>query len=166
MNSEAAPEVPSTDAPEAPATPINAADDAPAGLPPEVLANLMKPMQPQERSIYEPHQRIDGEGRQITEMIQLHGPVVPGAVRFVAHGQAHLKVKRPNPTGGPAVEAMQAIPINVILKDARDIMHAFEIYDESIQSAAKAQVDQMKSEHVRASLADTGGIRIPGRRGG
>ena len=156
MNAESDPVVPSPDA----------AAEAPS-IPQEVLDRLMqKPMEPQERSIYEPHQRIDGEGRQITEMIQLFGPVVPGAVRFVAHGQAHLKVKVPNPSGGPAIERMQAIPVNVVLKDARDIHHAFEIYDASINAAATAQVNEMKANHVRASLADTGGILVPGRRGG
>jgi len=166
MSSDSAPEVPSTDAPATTPAPGATADQGNPGLPPEVLANLGKPIPLRERAIYRPQQFIDGEGRQITEMIQVSGPVIAGAVRFVAHGQADLKTKVKNPNGGPAIERMQSMPVNVILKDATDLNHAFDIYDASINSAANARVEQMKAEHVRASLADTGGIRIPGQRGG
>lgn len=117
-------------------------------LPPEVLANLMKP-----RFIMKSAQYVDQDGRQITEMTCINGTPGPEVPRFIAHGQAHIKVKVPNPTGGPAQERVQAIPLNVVMQEVKDLDHAFSIYDATIESAGRAHVEQMKSQHLKAQLA-------------
>lgn len=121
------------------------------GLPASVLASLM---QNAPRTIFETKSFVDGDARQMTEMVIVSGPMVPGAPRFIAHGRIKLK------DGNREIEE----PINVVLQNAEDLIHAFQMHDAAIKSGGEARVEQMKTEHTRSKLADTGGILLPKRK--
>ncbi len=130
-------------------------------LPQAVLDGLMKA---KPRTVLKPVRYTDGDGRQITEMELVSGPPMGDGVRFIAHGEIHLKVKQPMPGGAPAEDRIQAIPVNVVIKEAQSLDHAFDLYDACVASAGRAHVEQLKSQHVRAQLANTGGLVVPNRR--
>lgn len=117
-------------------------------LPPEILANLLKNAP---RTIFETKNYVDGDGRQMTEMSVISGPKVDGAPRFIAHGHVMLK------SGSREMQE----PINVVLQNAEDLIHAFQMHDAAIKSGGEARVEQLKNEHTRARLSDGSGIVIP-----
>jgi hypothetical protein len=106
------------------------------------------------RTIFETKTFVDGDARQMTEMVVVSGPMVPDAPRFIAHGRVKLKA------GNREIEE----PINVVLQNAEDLVHAFQMHDAAIKSGGEARVEQLKNEHPRSKLADTGGILLPKRK--
>ena len=109
---------------------------------------------------------VDQDGRQITQLTPVLGLAPRDTVRFIAHGQVHIRAKVPDPAGGPAQDKIQSFPINVPLPGLDTLEAALDGYDAAIEAAGRAQVEAMKTAHTRAQLG--GGIiapKLPGKPG-
>jgi hypothetical protein len=122
-------------------------------LPAEVIANLMANAGIQFSAIIKPISYYDLAGRCVVENEVVNGAVPPDFIRFAAQFELPIKVINQDPSSGKRSEGIQRIPLTVPVDDVTTVAEAFAKFDQVAKAAADKYIADLKSQHVRASLA-------------
>jgi hypothetical protein len=126
--------------------------DAEAGARLAALMAAPEPGKGKTRVIVSPRHYADLEGREVSENVVTQGIPPEGFVRFVGHFNTPIRVVEKDPNGGPQREGIQRVPLQCVIP-AKTLDEAFDIFDEHAKAAAQRYVDDLRAQHVRASLS-------------
>ena len=134
-------------------TPVSPTLNAEDGARLAALLTAAAPGTGKTRVIVSPKHHADLEGREVSENVVSQGIAPEGFVRFVGHFNTPIRVVEKDPRGGPAREGVERVPLQCILP-AATLDEAFDIFDEHAKAAAQKYVEELRANHVRASLSD------------